>query len=540
MKRSAPLLTAAQMREIESRAIAEGRATGAGLMERAGAGVVGAMLAEYPALGLGRHHALVLCGPGNNGGDGFVVARLLLARGWQVTVWFHGSEARLPPDARLMHDRFAAAGGGIRPMPQDQRFDPHEPLQGPDLKPGYRVIVDALFGTGLTRPLPDPLLDALWYLDNQIPEDTAFRIAIDAPSGLCLDSGRVLGEEDNVLPSHQDLTVTFHRMKRGHLLAQGPEWCGKVRVADIGLAGERDPLTGRLDLTTPDRGWWDKGNPDMFEANAHKYDYGHCLVVGGGPGQAGAARLAARAALRTGAGLETLALPLAALLDAGRLPDAVIRRVVDTPDDLRTLLEDRRIRSLCIGPGLGRQRARDLVPVALAAGRRCVLDADALTAFAGDPAELLGMLHDGCLLTPHGGEFSRVFPDIAQRLVEPAPTGPAYSRADAVRDAVARAGCAVLLKGPDTVIGWPAKDCDRGGLYLNAAVGDTAAPWLATAGAGDVLAGMIAGLATRSGIGRSAAVAAWLHAAAARRFGPGLIADDLPDQLPGVFRDLGL
>ncbi|MBV0890576.1 NAD(P)H-hydrate dehydratase [Paracoccus sp. Z118] len=519
------LLTAAQMRAVEAAAIASCHATGAELMERAGRGVVGAMLVEFPELGLGRHHALVLCGPGNNGGDGFVVARLLLERGWNVTAWFLGTPAALPPDAKLMHGQFAAMGGNIQPMPQGG-FDPQAPFRG-DAKPGWRVIVDALFGTGLTRPLDAPLLEVLGELGRAAPEGTAHRIAVDAPSGLCLDSGRVLGEGGG-LPSRQDLTVTFHAMKRGHLLAEGPEWCGKLRVVDIGLSG--GPPEDRLDLTTPGRCWAKKAG--------HKYDHGHCLVIGGGPGQAGAARLAAKAALRVGAGLVTLALPSAALPDAGRLPDAVIRRPVDTPADLRALLQDGRITSICLGPGLGHQRARDLLPVVLAADRNTVLDADALTSFADDPEALLAMLHARCLLTPHGGEFARVFPHIAARLAAPPRSGPAYSRADTVRDAVARAGCAVLLKGPDTVIGWPGGHGPQ--LALNAAVGPNAAPWLATAGAGDVLAGMIAGLAARGPLAPAACSAAWLHAAAARRFGPGLIADDLPEQLPALLRDLTL
>jgi len=209
-------------------------------------------------------------------------------------------------------------------------------------------------------------------------------------------------------------------------------------------------------------------------------------------------------------------------------------RAVAGPDGLATLLEDTRIAALCLGPGLGQDRARALVPVALAAGRAMVLDADALTAFADDPAALFARFHDRCVLTPHGGEFARLFPDLAARLAEPATTGPAFSKLDAARLAAARAGCVVLFKGPDTVIAHPG-----GRAAINAAHYDRAAPWLATAGSGDVLAGFIAGLLARGfGPMDAAETAAWLHVEAARAFGPGLIAEDLPEVLPGVLRRL--
>jgi hydroxyethylthiazole kinase-like uncharacterized protein yjeF len=202
---------------------------------------------------------------------------------------------------------------------------------------------------------------------------------------------------------------------------------------------------------------------------------------------------------------------------------------------LAGLLEDTRINALCLGPGLGQDRARALAPAALAAKRATVLDADALTAFADDPAELFSMLHDRCVLTPHGGEFARLFPDIAERLAEPATAGPAYSKVDATRDAAARAGCTVLFKGPDTVIASPG-----GRAAINSAHYDRAAPWLATAGSGDVLAGFIAGLLARGLHPMQAAeTAAWLHVECARAFGPGLIAEDLPEMLPKVFREFG-
>ena len=267
--------------------------------------------------------------------------------------------------------------------------------------------------------------------------------------------------------------------------------------------------------------------------NAHKYAHGHVLVLSGGPGRGGAARLAARGALRIGAGLVTVGCPPTALQENAARLDAVMLRPLADASALAGALEDRRINALCLGPGLGTgEREAALVAAALAAGRSTVLDADALTLVARDGG-LAAALHPACVLTPHAGEFTRLFPDL-----DPGPDaeGAMAARADAVRRAAARAGCVVLLKGPDTVIADPAGD-----VLVHSARGARAAPWLATAGSGDVLAGFIAGLlARRLPAMQATAAAAWLHVECARKFGPGLIAEDLPDQLPTVFRDLGL
>jgi ADP-dependent NAD(P)H-hydrate dehydratase / NAD(P)H-hydrate epimerase len=301
---------------------------------------------------------------------------------------------------------------------------------------------------------------------------------------------------------------------------------------DIGLGGSRARSAIRLLQRRGGVHDWPSGLSKS--SDGHKYGHGHALVLAGGPGRGGAARLAARGALRIGAGLVTLGCPPGALPENAARLDAIMLRPVAGPDGLATLLEDTRIAALCLGPGLGRDRARALVPAALAAGRATVLDADALTAFADDPAALFARLHDRCVLTPHGGEFARLFPDLAARLAEPATTGPAFSKLDAARLAAARAGCTVLFKGPDTVIAHPG-----GRAAINAAHYDRAAPWLATAGSGDVLAGFIAGLLARGfGPMDAAETAAWLHVEAARAFGPGLIAEDLPEALPGVLRRL--
>lgn len=281
--------------------------------------------------------------------------------------------------------------------------------------------------------------------------------------------------------------------------------------------------------------------------DTHKFTFGHALIVSGDHGCAGAARLAARGALRIGAGVVTLASPHAAMAENAARLDAIMLREVAGAEDLARVLADKRINALCLGPGMGTGLAQaELLAVALGAphpqplptkgeGRRLVLDADALTILSQRP-DLFAALHADCILTPHAGEFARLFPDIAEKLNAPATKGPAYSKVDATREAAARAGCVVLFKGPDTVIAHPS-----GRASINAAVYDRAAPWLATAGSGDVLAGFITGLLARGFSPFDAAcTGAWLHVECARSFGPGLIAEDLTEELPKVFRALGL
>jgi len=267
----------------------------------------------------------------------------------------------------------------------------------------------------------------------------------------------------------------------------------------------------------------------------HKYTHGHALILSGPSGKTGAARLAARAALRVGAGLVTLGTAHDALFENAAQLTAIMLTEIDGVEALTETLKDSRINALCIGPGFGVERAGAVLPVLLAAKRPTVLDADALTALSQDEG-LFAALHPGCVLTPHAGEFKRLFPNIAAKLDAPATTGPAYSKLDATREAAKRAGCVVLFKGPDTVIASP-----DGHATVNAAVYERAAPWLATAGSGDVLAGIITGLLARGfSPHRAAETGAWLHTEAARSFGPGLIAEDLPEELPKVFRQLGL
>ena len=521
------ILTSAQMRAVEEAAISSGAVSGLELMERAGRGVVEAIFEHWPELETTPGTASVLCGPGNNGGDGFVVARLLEAMGWQVDCYLYGTANPLPPDARTNCDRWPKD----RPAPSRTGL-----LKTCRTGPGRTdsLFIDAVFGIGLTRPLADDLRGV--FAAQSGGRLARHCVAIDIPSGLDADSGRMLRPEGPAEPDAPgcvaDLTVTFHAPKPGHLLAEGPRHCGRLVVKSIGLApaGKTGAPLQQIGPDTLSAHQLDK------RESGHKYTHGHALVLSGGPGKGGAARLAARAALRVGAGLVTLACPEAALAENAARLTAVMLAPLSDPAALGDLLVDARLNALCLGPGLGQDAARALVPVALASRRATVLDADALSAFADDPAQLFARLHAGAVLTPHMGEFRRLFPDLAKRLRAPPLRGPAVSRLDAVRAAARRAGCTVLLKGPDTVIA-----DETGAAAIHSATGTGAAPWLATAGSGDVLAGLITGLLARGFAPFEAAgTGTVLHVQCARQFGPGLISEDLPEQLPAVFRTLGL
>ena len=541
------ILTASQMREIEQWAIESGAVTGLALMERAGQGVVDAVFEEWPEFANEEHRAVVLCGPGNNGGDGFVVARLLKAAGWEVAVYLHGDPDRLPPDARKNYQRWGEIGSVSAMLPHNISNIPR-----PDL------IVDAVFGTGLTRALCDNLAGVLksggktLWKGGYAPKT----VAIDCPSGLNLDNGLlpVVGSLDDPdfdpwpkALNWADLTVTFHSPKPGHYLWMGPGLCGKLKVVDIGLRGdahergtvgmppdcERARLVEPTFLHRPVRGW-PAHQIGKYRGQGHKFDHGHIVVFSGGVGRGGAGRMAARAALRSGAGLATLLCPPSALQENACQLNAIMLRALPAPEDL-SQVADNRVTGFCIGPGLGvSDRTRATVKAVLTRpmtdrdwrAPAVVLDADALTVFAQTPEELFALVHDRTVLTPHEGEFERLFPDLSQ-----ARRGE-MSKIDVVRIAAKRAGCIVLLKGVDTVIAQP-----DGGASVHAAVYEREAPWLATAGAGDVLAGFIAGLAgapTSADLFNMVEIAAWLHVECARSFGPGLIAEDLPEELPKV------
>jgi NAD(P)H-hydrate epimerase len=480
------ILTNAEMGRADAFAVAHG-VPSLVLMENAGRAVADAVAARFKPCPV-----TVLCGPGNNGGDGFVVARLLDEYGFTVRVAQDGEHKG---DAKEMSLRWKGARVALAPEALD----------------GARLVVDGLFGAGLSRPLEGAYAQVVEAL-NDLPV-----VAIDVPSGLSGDSGAPLG----AVVVHAALTVTFFRKKPGHLLLPGRVLCGETVVADIGIPAEA--ASTQLHENSP--ALWRYPWP---KAQGHKYTRGHCVVVSGPAHATGAARLAARAALRVGAGLVSVASPPDAVAVNAAHLTAIMIKPFEGADGLARLLSDKRFNAVALGPGLGvGGETRELVNVALKSGaagasaragatdRGILLDADAITSFQDDPEALFNRLHDACVLTPHDGEFERLFPGLLDE---------SASKVDAVREAAARACCTVLLKGADTVIAQP------GG---KAAINANAPPTLATAGAGDVLSGLIAGLLAQGMTAfDAAACGAWLHGDAASRFGPGLIAEDLPEILP--------
>jgi hydroxyethylthiazole kinase-like uncharacterized protein yjeF len=444
---------------------------------------------------------MVVAGRGNNGGDGFVAAAELAARGRDVSVILLCERDSLQGDAAL-----AARGWKYPVLP----FNP-QAIGKPAL------IIDALFGAGLNRPVKGDPLEMI----DAINANGAPVLAVDLPSGINGTTGAVMGAAINAVE-----TVTFFRRKPAHLLMPGRKHCGRVRVADIGIdphvLEEIRPQTSEI---VPQS--WQKSFP-VPDIDGHKYARGHALVLSGELASTGAARLAARGALRAGAGLVTVASPRDALVVNAAALTAIMVRTVDTPVEFAEMLGDRRFSSVVIGPGAGvSERTRDFVHTALSAKRGLVLDADALTSFAEAPERLFESIKASAdahvVLTPHEGEFPRLFSDISNK-------HPGRSKLERVRAAAERCGAVVLLKGPDTVVASPDG---------RASIASNAPPWLATAGAGDVLAGMIAAfLAQGVPAFEAACIGVWMHGEAAGEAGPGLIAEDLPEVLPAVFRRL--
>ncbi|MBI5164970.1 MAG: NAD(P)H-hydrate dehydratase [Magnetospirillum sp.] len=474
------LLSVAEMGRADQLTITAG-IPGERLMEAAGMAVARELRRRFPPC-----RVAVLCGPGNNGGDGFVAARHLARAGYAVRLGLIGERAALKGDAATMATRWR---GGIEPL-------------APALLDRADVVIDALFGAGLARPL-DGTARALVAetLNRRLPV-----VAVDIPSGVHGDSGEILG-----LAPAAVATVTFFRKKPGHLLLPGRGRCGTVVVADIGIGGAVLGLIApQTTVNAP--GLWQHRFPRPTLAG-HKYDRGHVVVVGGAR-MTGAARLAARAARRAGAGLVTIAAPEEAL---------AVNRAGDPgtlgADDDDRLLADPRVSTVVLGPGAGiDETIRRQVAAALGAEKSCVLDADALTAFAEAPRRLFSDLTPRVLLTPHDGEFRRLFGNLPG------------SRLTRARAAAALSRAVVLLKGADTVVAHPDG---------RAAILGDAPPSLATAGSGDVLAGIAAGLLAQGMDTYDAAcAAAWLHGAAARAVGPGLIAEDLSEALPAVLGPL--
>jgi NAD(P)H-hydrate epimerase len=432
----------------------------------------------------------VLCGPGNNGGDGFVAAARLAEAGWEVRLGLLGSRNALKGDAA----HHAGAWRG------------HIEAVSPDLLRGAGLVVDALFGAGLTRKLEGAAAETLAAAHAlRLPI-----VAVDVPSGVAGDSGADLGGAQQAA-----LTVTFFRKKPGHLLLPGRTLCGELVVADIGIdAAVLADIAPTIFENGPSL--WRHALP-RITAGGNKYGRGHALVCGGGI-MTGAARLSARAAARAGAGLTTIAVPEHAwAVYAAALTSIMVKPIADD-HAFAELLEDKRLSAALIGPGAGViPQTRSHAEALLATGRAVVLDADALTVFKEDPPALFGLIHGPCVMTPHDGEFARLFPTDGDKLVR-------------TRRAAALSGAVIVLKGADTVIAAPDG---------RAAINTNAPGTLATAGSGDALAGVILGLlAQHMDAFHAACAGVWLHGEAANYFGPGLIAEDLPDQLPAVWRSL--
>jgi NAD(P)H-hydrate epimerase len=453
-------------------------------MENAGASVARAIMERWSA-----RPVTVLCGPGNNGGDGFVAARHLVAAGWTARVGLLGSRERLTGEAR---HHAALWSGAVAPLT-------------PAALEGAELVVDALFGAGLGRALEGPAAETL-----AVAAEMAIPIvAIDVPSGVMGDTGEALGAVAVAL------TVTFFRKKPGHLLLPGRTLCGAVVVTDIGTP------PSVLDAIKPetfenDPALWLSALPPRAGGD-NKYTRGHALISGGYP-MTGAARMAARAAARSGAGLTTIAVSEQAFPVYATASTSIMVSAIATPDDFARLLADDRVTAFLIGPGagLGAETRRRALAM-LATGRPTLLDADAITVFAGDLRSLAQAITGACVMTPHEGEFKRVFDARGDKLAR-------------TRAAARQSGAVIVLKGADTVIASP-----DGRAIINA----NAPATLATAGAGDVLSGIVLGLLAQ-GVEPFLAAAAgvWLHGAAATAFGPCLLAEDLPDLLPGVFRAL--
>lgn len=480
------ILTVEEMYAADRWAMSQG-VSGLTLMENAGDAVAKALVQRFDRTGVA-----VLCGPGNNGGDGFVVARHLATAGWAVNLYLLGNRENLKGDAAEMAHRW---NGAIHPL-------------NADALRGCGLVVDALFGAGLSKPLDGiPLELSRISKDLEIPV-----VSIDVPSGVDGNTGQDTGGAFQAA-----LTVSFFRQKPAHLLFPGRALCGEFVLSQIGI---NDKSLSDIKPTHAENvpANWLAAFP-WPTLQGHKYTRGHAVVVSGGMSSTGAARLGARAALRVGAGVVTLASPPSAMMTNAAHLTSIMLTKVDDSEALAKLLEDKRHNSVLIGPGAGvGTKTRDLVNTTLLSGAATVLDADALTSFEAAPRDLFVAIQSyfagSVVMTPHEGEFKRLFPNV---------TGNKLQRA---KEAAKLSGAIIVLKGPDTLIVAP-----DGRTAINA----NGVPELATAGSGDVLAGLITGLQAQQMPAFEAACAAvWIHAEAAQLFGPGLIAEDLTEEVPEV------
>ena len=495
------LLTPAEMSRADSFAVSGGT-PGIALMERAGLKVAD----EAARLTRSRGKIAVLCGPGGNGGDGFIAARLMSARGYRVELGLLGRREALSGDPALAAARYSG------PVLDAAAVD----LEGPD------CVIDAIFGAGLARDIEGEARAVIERV-NGYKRDGGQVLAVDIPSGVDGETGKVRG-----VAVEASASVTFFRLKPGHLLAPGRALCGAIRLVDIGIPeAALEPIAPQAFVNAP--ALWLEALPRPTAAS-HKYARGAVLVLSGPGAHTGAARLCARAALRSGAGIVTLASPPDAVAVNAAQLTAVMVAPFASAREFEALLADERRRAIALGPGAGVGPAlRRLVAAALtrpAEGRTIVLDADALTSFAGEAERLGRLIARGghrVVMTPHEGEFAKLFEGAPEVRLDD-------DKLVRARAAARLMGAVVLVKGADTVVAAPDG---------RAAIGWDLPPWLATAGSGDVLSGLVAGLAAQGMPAFEAASAAvWLHGACGRAAGPGLIAEDLPEALPGVLRGL--
>lgn len=463
----------------------------------------------------GRNQYHVLCGPGNNGGDGFVIARTLFEMGEKTSCWEIANPHNRSSSSALMRSKWLQRGT-IAPLKDFERVEFSED----------DILIDALFGIGLTRPLDEICSRIFKGIPSHMPI-----IAIDVLSGLDSSTGSFLSSS-NLSDFKATLTLTFQIPKWGHYLQEGTERSGTIKVISIGLeeglkkfSNTHPSLTELVETHPPEF-------TDLLDkmGSKHKYDHGHSLILSGPPGKMGAAELAGLSALRVGSGLVTMGLPKEVFFNHTNKVKAMMTTKIDKVHDLLDRLSDKRINSICLGPGLGiGEQTREFTNVALKSGRAVVLDADALTSFHEDPDSLFKNLHKRVVITPHFGEFARIFPDLAKKI-----KGNKLPLIRAVQIASTISGAVVLLKGRQTVIASP-----DGHTYLVNGAKFKHSSWLATGGSGDVLAGMITGLMARNiPTKKSAILATYIHLFAANLFGPGLIGDDLPKLIPTVLRKL--
>lgn len=477
------LFTNRQTRRLDKLTIESG-ISGEILMENAGKNIAEEIIKRFLPC-----PAIVLCGPGNNGGDGFVIARHLQKEGWDITVATEGDFGNLKGDAKTMSARY---NGKVVTL-------------SPEVLKDKKLVIDAVFGSGLSRPVKGNIAKTL----GKIKADT---VAVDIPSGINGDTGQILGTA-----AKAKLTVTFSAKKPGHLLLPGKEYCGETVVVNI---GHPKNILSKIKCT------YFENSPSLWlqkfpwpAADKHKYKRGHAVIAGGPKNMTGAAKLAAISALRTSAGLVTIACPKPALDVYAKALKAVMTKPVSGVQEFKDFIKKDKTHSILIGPGFGvGKKTKDFVLAALKTKKPCVLDADALTSFKGDTKPLFNTIKGQVIMTPHAGEFKKLFGNIGENKLE------------AALRAAKKSGAVIILKGEDTVIASP-----QGYAVINS----NAPATLATAGSGDVLAGINAGLLASGMDAFDAACAAvWIHGEAANLFGLGLTAEDLVSLIPKVLEKL--